>query len=102
MRELIDWLNACGYPVQRTPYPTWRRAMLSRGDVQRQTILDAVGPLLALQISEDVAWLGRIPHISNRYTQASLKGLVCPAVDAPTLRTYVEHLQQTGFLPIAE
>ena len=74
--------------------------MLSRDDVRRQTILDAVGPLLALQVSEDVEWLGRIPRISNHHTQQALKDLACPPVDAPVFRACVAYLQQTGFLPL--
>ena len=75
--------------------------MLARGDVHRRTMLDAVGPLLALQVSKDVDWMGQIPCISNRYTKAVLGEPGCPLVDGPTFAGYVHYLQHIGFLPAA-
>ena len=100
VRELSDWLIESGYPIQQTPYGAWRSAMLNRGDVRRQTILDAVGPLLALQVSEEVEWLERIPRFGTERTQQMLEGTVCPPVDAATFRSYIDHLQRSGFLPV--
>jgi thioester reductase-like protein len=98
--ELVDWLNACGYAVRPVPYSTWRSEMLRRGDVRRQAILDAVGPLLALQVSEDVGWLGHMPRFSSQATAAALGSLSCPPVDAAILQSYVKYLKGTGFLPV--
>ncbi len=81
------------------PYQVWRNEMLKRGDIRRQAILDSVGPLLALQVSEDAEWLAHLPHYSNQYTQQALNDLICPLVDATKFRTYVEYLKQSGSLP---
>ena len=97
--ELIDWLIACGYAIRKMPYQAWRSEMLKRGDLRRQTILDSVGPLLALQVSEDVEWLGHMPHFGNLRTQHALKDMTCPSMDVSVFRTYVEYLKQTGALP---
>lgn len=99
VRELIDWLAECGYPMRRMPYRMWRSEMLRRGDIPRQTVLDSIGPLLALQISENIEWLERIPCFSNRRTQQSLGDLACSPVDASMFRAYVEYLKQIGSLP---
>lgn len=100
VRELIDWLAQCGYTVHRTPYHVWRDKMLKRGDIRRQTVLDAVGPLLALQVSADVTWLERLPRFSNQHTQHVLECLPCPPVDVSVFQAYMEYLQQIGSLPL--
>ncbi len=99
VRDLIDWLAASGYHVRRTPYQTWRAEMLKRGDRSRQTILDAVGPLLALQVSTEIGWLERLPRYQNQRTQQALNGFSCPTVNENTFQIYVTQLKQHGVLP---
>lgn len=99
LRELIDWLAAAGYAVRQVPYQEWRAEMLKRGDRQRQTILDAVGPLLALQVSEEIGWLGRLPRFDNQWTRLALTGLSCPTVNENRFQIYVNYLKQSGAFP---
>ncbi|MCB0111658.1 MAG: thioester reductase domain-containing protein, partial [Caldilineaceae bacterium] len=99
VRELIEWLVAAGYPVRRIPYQAWRAEMMKRGDRQRQVVLDAVGPLLALQVSEEIGWLERLPRFANQRTRQALNGLSCPTVDEATFQRYVGYLRQSGVFP---
>ncbi len=99
VRDLIEWLVASGYPVQPMPYPAWRAEMLKRSDRQRQTILDAVGPLLALQVSEEIGWLERLPRFQNQRTRQTLTGVPCPTVNQNMFQAYMTYLQERGLFP---
>ena len=98
-RTLVDWMVASGYSLQKLPYPTWRAAMLGRGDVPRRTVLAAVGPLLALELSADAAWLAQTPRYDGVNTQQMLAGSACPPVDTGMFGRYVASLCRTGYLP---
>jgi len=100
--DLIHWLSESGYSIRTMPYPAWRSAMLAQGVKSRQAALRALGPLLALDISEDVDWLERIPVIENRRTRQALGDLVCPPVNESTFLAYVQFLQHIGALPLAD
>ena len=91
--ELIDWLGSCGYDVRKVPYAVWRGEMLRSDDAGRQLMLNAIGPLLALQVSEDVGWLAHVPRFRNHNAAPSIVGGECPAVDAALLRKLVGGLR---------
>lgn len=97
--EMVGWLNEAGYAVRSTPYPAWRRAVLQRTDLQRQALLDAVGPLLALPLSDDVAWLQHVPGIRNDFTIQALGGLSAPPMDASTFHAGLTYLVRRRILP---
>ncbi|MFN8469353.1 MAG: thioester reductase domain-containing protein [Caldilineaceae bacterium] len=96
--DLVDWLASCGYVLCKVPYPVWRAEMLRSDDTGRQLMLNAVGPLLALQISEDVGWLTHIPRFKNSTTLPSRIGGECPMVDAALLRKLVASMEQDGLI----
>ncbi|MBK8049806.1 MAG: SDR family oxidoreductase [Anaerolineales bacterium] len=99
VREMIDWMNECGYRIDTAPYPAWRAAMVSRSVLDPQMILTALGPLFALQLSEEIDWLAHIPRFACETTRHALGGVACPPIDAALFRTYVAHLQQVDCLP---
>ncbi|MBK8050578.1 MAG: hypothetical protein IPK16_27815 [Anaerolineales bacterium] len=92
VREMIDRMNACGYRIDTAPYPDWRAAMLSRGAVRRETILDALGPLFALQLSEHIGWLAHIPRL-RRDDAGGARVRRLPAHRCGNVPLCVEYLQ---------
>jgi thioester reductase-like protein len=101
VQNLIDWLNGCGYSVRKIPYDQWRHLILNRENLSQQTLLSSVGPLLALQTSENVDWIRYIPNFGDRQTREVLNGLNCSLVDASTFQLYSSYFRRTGFFPAA-
>jgi hypothetical protein len=98
--DLTAWLTAGGYPLRSLPYKTWRDEMIRQAGFTRETALYSLGPLLALEVTEEVGWIGNVPRFDSQRTQQQLgSALACPPVDAATFHTYLRFFVETGFLP---
>ncbi|MFN8464899.1 MAG: thioester reductase domain-containing protein [Caldilineaceae bacterium] len=96
--NLVDWLRSYGFAIHKAPYAAWRAAMLRTDDAGRQLMLNAVGPLLALQVSEDVGWLTHVPRFENCNTVPLLAEGGCPAIDEALVQKLVSCMRQDGLI----
>jgi hypothetical protein len=99
--DMVAWIEAFGYPIERVPYDRWRADLLNPTKVLRQDALYSLAPLLSMTAAADGPTLvGRVPEFDCRNTTEVLSGtgISCPQVDGELMESYLAYLVRTGFL----
>jgi thioester reductase-like protein len=99
--DLVDWIDAFGYPIKRIPYDKWRADLLSPTKGLRQDALYSMAPLLSMSAAADgPALVGKVPEFDCRNTTEALSGteISCPQVDGELMENYLVYLVRSGFL----
>ncbi|RKH63013.1 thioester reductase domain-containing protein [Corallococcus llansteffanensis] len=100
--ELVEMLDACGYPLRRVPYATWYRELTASVERDEGNALTRFHPLFTEDTpSEDVGYAGSEPHFDTTNLHAALEGtgIVCREVDPAFLRLYLDYFVSIGYLP---
>ena len=98
--SIIDWIDACGYPIARVTYRQWREAI---AECCEQSNEHALYPLLSM-FQEDLAEDRVETHHSSYRTEKTVaalaaSGIGCPAADRTVFTAYLAYLQRGGILP---
>jgi thioester reductase-like protein len=99
--DLVAWIEAFGYPIERVPYDRWRADLLNPTKGLQQDALYSMAPLLSMSAAEDGPTLvGKVPGFDCRNTTEALSGtgISCPRVDGELMESYLTYLVKTGFL----
>lgn len=103
--QLVDMLEACGYPLQRVPYQTWYRTLAAAVERREDNALAKFLPLFGEEIpSADVGYPASSPHFRTENLQAALAGsdIVCRPIDPAFLKVYLDYFVATGYLTAAQ
>jgi thioester reductase-like protein len=95
---VIGWLKEQGYPVELLPYKLWLERLKQSSSESDGTMLSALLPLIPeVQLSERAEGLDPPSFDCSLSEQALEKlGIVCPAISAELISTYVEYLTNSG------
>jgi amino acid adenylation domain-containing protein/thioester reductase-like protein len=97
LRELVNYIQAIGYPVQRVPYAQWQSTLSTL------TSENALSPLRALFAEDNLSSLETLSleKVDRRNVIAGLAdtGIDCCAIVA-SLNTYFSYFAETGFLEV--
>jgi thioester reductase-like protein len=99
--DLVAWIEAFGYPIERVPYDRWRADLLNPTKGLQQDALYSMAPLLSMSAAADGPTLvGKVPEFDCRNTTEALSGtgISCPRVDGELMESYLTYLVKTGFL----
>ena len=99
--DMVAWIEAFGYPIERVPYDRWRADLLNPTKGLQQDALYSLVPLLSMSAAADGPTLvGRVPEFDRRNTTEALSGtgISCPQVDGELMESYLAYLVRTGFL----
>ena len=99
--ELVSWIQAFGYPLERIPYDRWRTELLNPAKGLREDAMYSVAPLLSMSAAiEGPKMVRAIPEFDRRNTTAALAstGISCPPVDAGAFEKYLVYLVRSGFM----
>jgi thioester reductase-like protein len=123
LREMVEWIRSCGFPLEQLPYDRWRTELLSgvgsskgpaanplvplfsatpdgssRGQEQPGpeggNTVDRIGSLMAAQ------YAARSVAFDDERTRHGLAGssIVCPQVGVDVFARYLSYFVRTGFL----
>ncbi len=98
--SIINWIDACGYPIVRVPYRQWREAIVQRCE---QSSEHPLHPLLSM-FDEDMAEV-HAETVRSSYrtvkTEAALAAseISCPDADQTMFTAYLAYLRSEGMLP---
>lgn len=101
-KSIIEWIDACGYPIKRVPYRQWREAI---AECCEQSSEHPLYPLLSMfqeDLAEDhVETTRHSSHYRTEKTDEALRasGIGCPAADQTVFTAYLAFLQRGGLLP---
>lgn len=102
--ELIQEINALGYPLAQVDYAHWLSEIRAQAQGPRETALGAMLHVLAERIAEnDLTYLefssiGMCFDCQNTLDGLQNTGIACPPVDAKLLKTYFSFFEQSNFL----
>ena len=99
--DLVTWIEAFGFPLERVPYDRWRADLLDPTKGLRHDALYSMAPLLSMSAAADGPTLvGRVPEFDCRNTTEALSGteISCPPVDRVLMENYLVYLVHSGFL----
>jgi myxalamid-type nonribosomal peptide synthetase MxaA len=93
---LCERIRDCGYDVEVTPYAAWLEALTRASEAFQENALVRVLPFF--QVPRETF---RLPWFDDRATRAALAStsLRCPPADAEMLRSWLQKLIASGFLP---
>src|SRR5918995_2163406 len=99
--DLVAWIEAFGFPLERIPYDKWRAGLLNPIKGPRHEVLYSMAPLLSMSAAADgPALVGKVPEFDCRNTTEALSGteISCPQVDGELMKNYLVYLVRSGFL----
>lgn len=107
LHEVVEWIRSFGYPLRSIPYDTWIAELMKSALGPAGDHLHILASLLRNRmVQEDLPSgatlsLARMGRIRARNTEAALGDTtcVCPPVSAKMLATYMNYMNQVGFLP---
>jgi amino acid adenylation domain-containing protein/thioester reductase-like protein len=100
LSEVLDGLDAFGYPLRRVPYSEWSGEALRRGEPGLEGILRAFLPASSAPELKALAGPGG-PTFDCRNTLAGLAGspIACPSLNTDLVGRYLTGFVHRGFLP---
>ncbi|MCT7952164.1 amino acid adenylation domain-containing protein [Ancylothrix sp. C2] len=100
LSELVAWMQALGYPVDRVSYPTWQAEIINRAGNSPDHALYPLASLFSEKLSE-----AKMPHSEELQFDCknTLNGLAnteitCPPANANLFHTYFSHLSDRGLI----
>lgn len=99
-RELLQWVNEFGYPLQVVPYEQWQTELIRIASSQNRE--NALYPLLPLFLDTEETpedWLPQRYDCQQTLDHLAETTITCPKPDDSLLRTYFSYFVQSGFLP---
>ncbi|HEY6710788.1 MAG TPA: thioester reductase domain-containing protein [Rubrobacter sp.] len=101
VNDLVAWIEAFGYPLERVPYDKWRSDLVNPTKGLRQDALYSMAPLLSMSAAADgPALVDKVPEFDCRNTTEALSDteISCPQVDGELMENYLVNLVRRGFL----
>ncbi len=96
--DLIDWINALGYRVERVPYAEWLENVTQTAKDSSEHPLYSLLPLLQKKVIDDQVSSTVLKEYNTDYTEQVLaaSGIDCPPIDWHLIDVYLSYLQRSG------
>jgi len=106
--ELVNNINALGYPIQQMPYENWQASLLNI-DVFKENALSPLLSLFTKKISakqqtylETSALGSQAFNFQNTIDGLSGNSIICPSVNFKLLSIYFSYFIRSGFLDMPQ
>jgi thioester reductase-like protein len=94
--QLIEWLQAYGYPLNRLAVGAWRDRLMAKAHHDPHSTAARLVPLLG--DAAEAEGMDQQFDDQNLRRGLSGSGIACPPLDARLLATYFDYLIESGFL----
>ncbi len=107
VRQLFDWINSFGYPIQQTPYHQWQTELVNIVKYSHKNALSSLTSLFIEKVPcEEELTLpemyvqGKVPHYDCQNTLNGLtdSSIICPPINDKLLGNYFSYFIQNNLL----